>query len=159
MLFWFKHAVIWKLQRIEFSSKVCRSVFCKLCKTIQLSQNHNLLILWWFESVLKGFYVKIAENWIFRHSLLSLLPWHVLQIGVMQITEHEMAKSGNLKYLTEVLGQNGLNHVTFMTPINTLLQKVHFSFKKYNLTKMTSQKNGISQLHYCFCEVVSTQCL
>ena len=37
------------------------------------------------------FYVKIAENLIFRHVLVFFLD-NVLQIGVLQITEHEMAK-------------------------------------------------------------------
>ena len=31
----------------------------------------------------------------------------ILQIGVLQIAKHEMAKECNLKYLTKVLGQNG----------------------------------------------------
>ena len=62
------------------------------------SQIINYIII---ESFLKGFfadhktcfYVKIAENLIFRHSLLTVFfPWHVLQIGVLQITKHEMAK-------------------------------------------------------------------
>ena len=39
------------------------------------------------------FYVKIAENLIFRHSFLIIFFLDdVLQIGVLQITEHEMAK-------------------------------------------------------------------
>ena len=45
LLFWFKHDFIWKLQRIEFSSKVCKFVFCKLCKIIQVTLNHRLLII------------------------------------------------------------------------------------------------------------------
>ena len=51
--------------------------------------------------------MKIADNLIFRHSrLIVVLPRHVLQISALQITEHKMAKSRNLKYLTEALDQN-----------------------------------------------------
>ena len=35
------------------------------------------------------FYVKIGENLIFRH---SLFPRRVLQIDVLQVTEHGIAK-------------------------------------------------------------------
>ena len=49
-----------------------------------------------------------------------------------------------------------------MAPIDTLLQKGHSSYQKYHLIKMApniSGKNGISQLHYCFSEVLPTQTL
>ena len=44
-LCWFKHAFIWKVQRTEFSSNVCKFVFCNLCKIIQVTLNDWLLII------------------------------------------------------------------------------------------------------------------
>ena len=57
LLCWFKHAFIWKLQRTEFSSKVCKFCFYKLRRTVQVTLNHRLLIIWSFESFLNGFFV------------------------------------------------------------------------------------------------------
>ena len=72
LLCWFKHAFIWKLQRIEFSGKVCKFLFWKLCKIVQVTLYRRLLIKQSIESFLKGFlliktwfYVKIAENIVF----------------------------------------------------------------------------------------------
>ena len=75
LLCWFKHAFIWKLQRNEFSSKICKFVFCNLCSIVQFTQNHRLynhLNLFWrvFLMIKSSFYVKIAKNLVFRHSLL-----------------------------------------------------------------------------------------
>ena len=44
LLCWFKYAFIWKLQRIKFSSKIFKFVFRKLCKIVQVTLNHRLLI-------------------------------------------------------------------------------------------------------------------
>ena len=45
------------------------------------------------------------DDVVLRLLIVSLLPRQVLQTGVPQITEYEMAKERNLKYSTEVLGQ------------------------------------------------------
>ena len=56
-----------------------------------------------------------------------------------------MPKQRNLKYLTEVLGQNAKSHLTFPAPIDTVLQKRHSSYRKYHFTKMAPNLNGTSQ--------------
>ena len=56
-----------------------------------------------------------------------------------------MTKYRNLKYLTEVLGQNGLKDLTFTTLIDRILQKGHYSYQKDHLTKMAANINGTSQ--------------
>ena len=53
-----------------------------------------------------------------------------------------MAEQSNLKYLAEVLGQNG--HLTFMSPIDIVLQKGH-CYQKYHFTKMAPNINDTSQ--------------
>ena len=47
-----------------------------------------------------------------------------------------------MKYLMEVLGQNG--YFIFTVPIDIMLQKGH-SYQKYHLTKVAPNINGISQ--------------
>ena len=87
--------LIWKLQRTEFLSKVCKFAFCKLHKLMQIILNHWLLVIisWRLFLLIKTcFYAKIAENWIFRQSSNSLLTRQVRQIGVLQIAQHEMVK-------------------------------------------------------------------
>ena len=59
----------------------------------------------------------------------------------------------------EAFGQNGSCHLTFMAPIDTVLQKEHSSYQKYHLPKMASNINGISQLHYWFSQVYTTNAL
>ena len=45
--------------------------------------------------------------------------------------------------LTELLSQN--DHLTFMEPVDIILQKGHSSYQKYHLTKVTPTINGTSQ--------------
>ena len=51
LLCWFNHTFVWKLQRIESSSKFCKFLFCKLCKiniSRTKSQIINYIIIWIF---------------------------------------------------------------------------------------------------------------
>ena len=46
-----------------------------------------------------------------------------------------MAKYRNRKYIIEALGQNGQGQVTFIAPIDAVLEKGFSSFQKYKLAK------------------------
>ena len=59
-----------------------------------------------------------------------------MEFGILQITEYEMDKQGNLKHLTEVPAPNYYSHLTFMEPTNTILQKGHSLYQKYYFAKM-----------------------
>ena len=94
--FYLKIAENWVFEQ---SLQICVLQIMQNNTSHPISQIINYITIWIF---FKGFYwlliktcfyVKTAENGIFRHSLLIIFfLGNVLQIGVLQITEHEMAK-------------------------------------------------------------------
>ena len=85
MLCWLKHVFIWKLQRTEFSSKVCKLVFCKLCKLNKSPKICDSCK----GNVFRHFscFVLLTKRW---HFLKITDGWHfrcMLQMVVLQITQ------------------------------------------------------------------------
>ena len=60
LLFWSKHAFIWKLQRTEFLSKVCKFALCKLCKIIKVILIRNTFEGFPFDQNI--LWLRIVEN-------------------------------------------------------------------------------------------------
>ena len=178
MLCWLQHAFIWKLQRIELSSKVWKLAFGKLCKLIQVAYNIWQLRRKCFETffcfvllIKRWHFLTITDSWHFRYRLwmgvlqitqirqVTLYQWWIVvnnflnwfcfvlscnMNGVMLRllmtfflgmfcklvfckSENMRWPSNNLKYLTEVLGQNDQIHLTLMAPIDTNVRKKRHS--------------------------------
>ena len=158
MLCWFKHAFIWVFQK---RLQICVLQIMQNSTTHPKSQIINYIIIWIFSEgiflmIKTRFYVKIAENLIFRHSLVIV---HFPGMFWSWCSANYKTWDGQvryLKYLAVALRQNGWTHLTFMTPTDTVFQKGHSSYQKYHLPKMESGINGLSQLHYWFSEVLPT---
>ena len=103
---------------------------------IKITLNDWLLIIqsnFWrvFFLIKTCFHVSIIENWIFRHSLVI-----VFFLGMFCISK-------SMRWPSQVV--NGQNvHLTFMAPIDIMLQKGH-SYQKYHLTEMAHNINDTSQ--------------
>ena len=135
-------------RELSFQTKSANSCSANYAK--QYKYYHWLLVIQSFQITFEdiscwskhALYVKIAEIWIFRHSLLIVTFLGMFCKFVFCKLQIKRCPSNiTWNYLTEVLDQN--SHLTFMAPIDIILQKGH-SYQKYHLTKMAPNINDIS---------------